>query len=177
MTASGSLGRAIRRPLEGIAKPRAIPLWRLAVMSAASAVSERDEPCVAMRRASVGDAQAHGPAGLKINSYVRTSSQILTDDYTVYEDIVSYLKSKEEWSTSTPTGKTARAVAQRQFPHAGVYAGTWSLSKSSAMSTSMSSCPPTRPRRPASTRSVRASTSKRSATVSAWRRKLEYTPA
>lgn len=68
-----------------------------------------------MRRASVGDAQAHGPAGLKINSYVRTSSQILTDDYTVYEDIVSYLKGKEEWSTSTPTGKTARAVAQRQI--------------------------------------------------------------
>ena len=55
----------------------------------------------------------------------------------------------------------------------GVYAGAWSLIKSSAMSASMSSCPPTIPRRPASTRSVRASTPNRSAAASAWRRKLE----
>ena len=45
------------------------------------------------------------------------------------------------------------------------------------MSTSMSSWPPTIPRRPASSSRLRASTPKRVAAASAWRRKLEYTPA
>ena len=47
------------------------------------------------------------------------------------------------------------------------YAEARSPVRSSAMSTSMSSCPPTRPWRPASSRSVRASTSKRSPIASA----------
>ena len=57
----------------------------------------------------------------------------------------------------------------------GLYARL--LMRSSAMSTSMSSWPPTMPRRPASSSRLRASTSKRAAAASAWRKKLEYTPA
>src|SRR5271156_6852575 len=49
--------------------------------------------------------------------------------------------------------------------------------RSRAISTSMSSWPPTIPRRPASSRRVRASMSYRAAADSACRRKLEYTPA
>jgi hypothetical protein len=45
------------------------------------------------------------------------------------------------------------------------------------MSASMSSCPPTSPRRPASTKSVRGSTPKRSAAASAWRLRLLGQPA
>ncbi len=45
------------------------------------------------------------------------------------------------------------------------------------MSVIMSSWPPTIPRRPTSTRIARVSRPWRAAAVSAWRRKLEQTPA
>ena len=52
-------------------------------------------------------------------------------------------------------------------------AGVREPARSSATSTIMSSCPPTMPRRPTSTRMSRASSPKRSEAASAWRRKLE----
>ena len=51
------------------------------------------------------------------------------------------------------------------------------VARSRAMSTITSSWPPTMPRRPTSTRMSRASTPNRVEAASAWRRKLEYTPA
>ncbi|MGF6884605.1 pimeloyl-ACP methyl ester carboxylesterase [Nocardia sp. GAS34] len=82
-------------------------------------------------------------------------------------------------------GHTSLRLARRIVQHAitrwasafQAVAALDSATRSSAMSTMRSSCPPTSPRRPTSNRIVRASNPYRRAAASAWRRNEEYTPA
>ena len=83
------------------------------------------------------------------------------------------LDAPEDWRIRPPRSASAPCAKLLDIPLLCSRRVGYPATVVSAMSTSMSSWPPTRPRRPASRSRVRTSIPYRSAAVSAWRRKLE----